>query len=65
MNEELKVNSIISRAEHIADTLLKHLSEKEECNHKIYEIVEEVFGPSFEGQDQYHSSSNQTEEVTT
>ena len=60
-----KVHDIISKAGIIADVLIRHLEEKDGCNHRIDAIVAEAFGPSFERQDQYHSSSNQTEEVTT
>lgn len=63
--KETKVHDIISKAGIIADVLIRHLEEKDGCNHKIDVIVEEAFGPSFEGRDHNPNISNQTEEVTT
>ena len=67
MNEKPILLSIISKAENIADVLLRHLGEEGGCNHKINVIVEEAFGPSFEAMDQYQNRSIilTKEEVTT
>ena len=55
--KEPKASSIISRAETIADVLLRHLCEEGGCNHKIDAIVEEAFGPTLESKDQYQNCS--------
>ena len=57
MNEKPILLSIISKAEDIADVLLRHLDEEGGCDHKINVIVEEVFGPSLEAKDQYQKRS--------
>ena len=64
MSDKLKAVEIISKAENIADALLRHLSETE-CDHKIHEIAKEVFGPSLDIQDQHQNLSNRIKEVTT
>jgi len=65
--KEPKAYSIISRAETIADVLLKHLGEEGGCKHKIDAIVEEAFGPTLESKGQYHNCSvlSTKERVTT
>lgn len=63
-SEKFRINNIIQKVENIADVLLRHLSEEGGCDHKINVIVEEVFGPSFEAQDQYQNSSLRSQEVT-
>ena len=65
--EKSKPNKIIQKAENIADVLLRHLSEKGGCNHRIAVIVEEAFGPTLESEDQYQNCSilPRKERVTT
>jgi hypothetical protein len=64
-SEKYKFNKIIEKAENIVDVLLRHMGEEGGCDHKIDTIVEEAFGPSFEGQDHHQNNSNQSKEVTT
>ena len=67
MSQRTISSSVISKAENIADVILKHLSEKGGCNHKIAVIVEEAFGPTLESKDQYQNCSilSTKETVTT
>ena len=55
--KEPKVSSILSRAETIADVLLRHLGEEGGCKHNLDMIVEEAFGPTLESKDQYQNCS--------
>jgi hypothetical protein len=67
LNEKPILLSIISKAEDIADVLLRHLDEEGGCDHKVNAILEEAFGPRSEAKDQYQKRSVllTKEEVTT
>jgi len=67
LSDKLRVSNILSKAENIADVLLRHLYETGGCNHSVNKIVEEAFGPSLEAKDQYQDRSIilTKEEVTT